>query len=236
LHAWQEIFARIFADFDVQRTITPPWLVNPKTKRHLKLDLYYPQACVAIRFVGLAGSRRRRISDEEEELARQREDIRARLCQAQGITLVTVDLHSDDPRALLKEVASALGRAIRKLAQSEIAPGKAERLSQLAAARQRCEDLMSRIRRAGDLDLYAELWLDRQTAAIVATRQLQTTPQPPAWRYHEGQPVKHVIFGHGLVRQIEQRDDDTYITVAFATAGERTFAARLIGDKLLPQP
>ena len=53
LNSWREMLARILKDFTAQENVSPEWLVNPATKRRLKLDLYYPEASLAFRFVGL---------------------------------------------------------------------------------------------------------------------------------------------------------------------------------------
>lgn len=237
LHAWRELLARIFDGFDIQENATPPWLINPSTSRQLKIDLLWPQAATAIRFTGFTGQRKRRLSDEEVAQTEGREDIRTQLCRAQGITLVTISTYSDTPRSSLKEIASALGRASRGLAQSG-RPGneKAEQMPRLAAARRRCENLLARVRQSSDLDLYAELWLDRQAAAIAATEEPLPAPSQPAYHYREGEAVRHTSFGPGTVLRVDTRDEDDYVTVSFFTAGERTFAAHLVGDKLLPQP
>lgn len=237
LHAWRELLTRIFDGFVVQENVTPPWLVNPRTARQLKLDLLYPQAATAVRFVGFTGQRKRRLSDEEEDLAQGREDVRTQLCRAQGITLVIIDPQNDIPRDPLKEIASALGRASRHLAQSQRPDReKAEQMPRLAMARQQCEHLLARVRQPDDLVIYAELWLDRQAAIVAATEEPLPVPSQPVHRYREGQMVRHTAFGPGTVLKVEAREGDEYVTVAFVTAGERTFASRLVGDKLIPQP
>lgn len=236
LAAWREILARIFADFSAQENVTPPWLVNPTTKRPLKLDILYPEAAVAVRFVGLLGQRKTRLSDQEIAESAARDDLRAALCRQQGITLIAIDPDDGDPRAALKEIARALSRAARTLAQSARPDAeKARWMPQLAAARRRCEDLLGRIHRPEDLDLYADLWRDREAAAIAQARPAPPPPATPPREYRPGQWVRHTVYGVGSVVQVETRPDDTYITVRFLTAGERTFAARLAADKLLPQ-
>jgi hypothetical protein len=238
LYAWREILARIFADFPVQENVTPPWLVNPTTRRQLKLDLLYPDAATAVRFVGLLGQRKTRLSDQEVAEAAARDDNRAELCRRQGITLVVIDPEGADPRAVFKEIANALSRASRSLAQSQRPdPEKAKWMPHLATARRRCEDLLGRIRRPEDLDLYADLWRDRE-ANLIAMAQEHTAEPPqavPLREYRPGQWVRHTVYGAGNVVRVEPRPDDTYITVRFVTAGERTFSARLAADKLLPQ-
>ena len=53
MNAWREILARTFDGFFEQDNVSPEWLINPATKRRLKLDKFYPEAGLAIRFIGL---------------------------------------------------------------------------------------------------------------------------------------------------------------------------------------
>jgi hypothetical protein len=46
--------------------------------------------------------------------------------------------------------------------------------------------------------------------------------------------VEHVRFGPGRVTAVASDGNDTKVTVLFVEAGERTFGASLVGDKLLP--
>ena len=47
--------------------------------------------------------------------------------------------------------------------------------------------------------------------------------------------VEHIIFGPGVVLAVAPGDADTFVTVDFVTAGQKTLAASLIGDKLWPR-
>jgi hypothetical protein len=38
MNAWREILARTFDGFFEQDNVSPEWLINPATKRRLKLD------------------------------------------------------------------------------------------------------------------------------------------------------------------------------------------------------
>ena len=58
MNAWQEIQARVFEGFTVQSNVSPNWLINPATRRKLKLDQYYPEAAIALRNVGLTAKGR----------------------------------------------------------------------------------------------------------------------------------------------------------------------------------
>ena len=61
-NGWREVFARVFEDFYAQYNVSPDWLKNPATNRRLKLDILYPQLNIAVRFEGLHGKKRRRLS------------------------------------------------------------------------------------------------------------------------------------------------------------------------------
>ncbi len=65
MNAWQEIQARIFEGFIVQSNVSPAWLINPATRRKLKLDRLYPEAAIAVRNVGLTAKGQGRQSDWE---------------------------------------------------------------------------------------------------------------------------------------------------------------------------
>ena len=68
---WNEILARIFDGFTEQRNVSPPWLVNPATRRRLKLDLLFPDIGVAIRFAGIQAKGSRRKSDSYRQCIHQ---------------------------------------------------------------------------------------------------------------------------------------------------------------------
>ena len=65
VNAWREIFARVFDDPDLQSNVSPDWLINPATRRRLKLDYLCQSVGVAVRFAGLTGKGRRRRGDWE---------------------------------------------------------------------------------------------------------------------------------------------------------------------------
>ncbi len=62
--------------------VSPDWLVNPATRRKLKLDIYFVEAGVAVRFVGLTAKGQARQSDWEVLEAEQRDQTRAELCRS----------------------------------------------------------------------------------------------------------------------------------------------------------
>jgi hypothetical protein len=233
-NAWREVLQRIFSEFSAQENVTPDWLVNPETSRRLKLDRYYPEAGIAFRFTGSVGKRKAPISEQEIEEEANRDAIREQLCRDAGVTLVSIDLYGGDPAAVLRDVRSALSRSARLLAQgSEPQKIKADRARRLSKAKQMCDSLALRLRSAGDLALYAELWEDRQYA---------TTPDeaesPPAKAkalvYSVGMRVEHERFGAGTVAGIRQEKSGELVTVQFDDESQRTFAVSLVQSKLTP--
>jgi hypothetical protein len=75
VNAWREILARIFADFAAEQNLSPEWLINPETKRPLKLDLVYPEIGLAIRFAGLRGAKQRAPNPDLGQPARIRRAV-----------------------------------------------------------------------------------------------------------------------------------------------------------------
>ena len=91
MNAWREILARIFEGFTEQDNVSPAWLINPATKRRLKLDKYFPEATIAIRFIGLTAKGQGRQSDWEVQETEQRDQTRVELCRINGVQLVLID-------------------------------------------------------------------------------------------------------------------------------------------------
>jgi len=237
--AWQEILARVFEGFEVESDIAPDWLINPATGRRLKLDRLYPEIGLAVRFVGgQPKARRRRPSEWELLEEEQRNQTRAALCQQVGVTLLLIDPNDPEPRRVLGRLCTALSGASRRLAQSKRPKRvKGRLMPQLSAARKRCEEIHSRIRRPEDLALFAELWRDRETRAVVEAQAAARGRKPVSKprRYREGQAVRHTVFGTGTVIGLEPSDGDVRVTVRFDDGSERTFLASLVRDKLIPQ-
>lgn len=233
-NAWREILTRIFDGFAVQHDVSPDWLINPETKRRLKLDVLYPDIGFAIRFQGLQGrGRRQRPSLEEEYQQKVRDAARADLCQAHGISLVTIDVASGEPKAVVRELRTALSNTSRRLAKSQ--PPKIEKgipIEQVSEARSRLEAIARRLRRLEDLKLYAELWQDRQY--IEASESELPSPNGPSLTYAPGMTVRHSAFGDGVVHDVRPDGDDCLVTVRFANGTQKTFAASLVSDKLTP--
>ncbi len=231
--AWREILAELLEGVPSQENVAPPWLVNPETKRQLTLDVLYPDLGLAVHFRGARpAAQRRRLSDVEVAAAERREQIRRELCRAHGITLVTIDLQSEEPRRALDALYTALSRVTRELAHSS-REDKVEMLERVARARRLLEDIRARVRRPEDLDVFADKWRDREARLIREARTRQEAPPPPRRRYRVGMRVHHERFGEGRVVAVEdEANGDQRVTIDFPTAGQRTFLASLVGEKL----
>jgi hypothetical protein len=227
-NAWREIFVRLFEAEPVQLNVTPEWLVNPETKRRLKLDILYPELGLAVRFEGLQSKQRRtRLSLEEEAQLRARHDARLTMCEAHGISLIVIDLIAGEPAAVFQEIDTALSRAIQR-SRSNALSAKLKQLRASAAM------LSRKINTLADLKLYADLWQDRQYQVLDVAATPQPQPQQ-AITYREGMNVEHAVFGPGVVIKTTPSNGDTLITVDFITAGQKTLAASLVAGKLLPR-
>ena len=236
LMAWREILARAMEGFEVRENISPDWLVNPATRRRLKLDQLYPQVGLAVRFVGLTARGQRRQSDWELLEEEERNVTRSELCRLHGVELLLLDLHSSQPKQQLQRLRTALSRCSRLLAQGSRSDSeKAALMPQLAAARRRLDGVIRQVRQPEDLALYAELWRDRE-AALVTDAQQATAPRTkqdsPLPRMQQGQLVQHARFGPGTVTAVDGTVDDPLITIQFQDGSQRTFLASLVADKL----
>jgi len=240
INAWREILARVFFAFNPQENVSPPWLINPATRRRLKLDCYYADAGVAVRFVGLKAKGQGRQSDWEVLEEEQRDQTRTELCQANGVQLFLVDA-LDDPLKQLDALIRLLSRAGRVLAQGDRAVqekmlwqprlsearGRAEEIRRLVA--QRSEQMMANL---------ADSWRDRESGYSAAAEPLPL-PKPSgemtrflAVQLKEGLRVAHVKFGSGVVTALTGTGDDTRISILFDGDQERTFLVNLVFDKL----
>lgn len=235
VNGWREVLARIFDGFDVEYGVTPEWLVNPETKRRLKLDHLYPDVGLAVRFVGLEGTqRKRRKSDDEVEAEESRDAARAAVCRQHGVVLVSID-PDGEPRAALRSLETGLARAAAQLAQNTaVAHAQKQKLMPaLSVARRRTGEFIGKLDPPAKLNLYAEMWWDRQAnlAAQAPVRKPSTKPQP----YRTGMAVRHERYGHGEITAVVPEGQDMLIKVDFVEAGVRSFYASLVADKLLPE-
>lgn len=233
VNGWREVLERIFAGFVIEYGASPEWLVNPNTGRRLKLDYLLPEVGIAVRFVGLEGTtRKRQKSDEELAAEAEREQARAEVCRRNGVVLVSID-PDGEPRQALRSLEMGLARAAALLAQSQASQAEKQRLMPLLSqARQRASEFVPRLSNPARLNLYAEMWLDRQ-AALAAPAA--STPATPPRTYRVGMAVEHTRFGPGTVIAVEPDGGDLKVTVDFVEAGVRSFYAGLVGDKLLPR-
>jgi len=234
--AWQEILARIFEGFEVREDFSPSWMVNPYTGRRLKLDRYYPELGIALRFVGGLRTQNRRVSDEEWETEEKRDAIREWLCEKQGVALVRIDPEHTEPRQQVWRIRAALSHTSRMLAQSDVSLEYKRTLApRIAAARRRCEEIARRLNRPEDLRQFAELWQDRNYALLTHEPPPASEGAGAARCYRAGMRVHHATFGPGLVREVQGQGEDARILVLFDDGRERQFLAGLVGDKLLPE-
>ena len=169
MNAWQEILARTFDGFEMQKDANPDWLVNPSTNRRLKLDRYYPEAGVGVRFADLTGRGQRRQSEWELLEAQQRDQTRVELCRMNDVQLAVVYL-MEDPLKQLDGLVRVLSRASRVLAQGQrSAAEKARWMPALSEARSRASDIRARVAKDPDQMIanLAESWRDRETGACL---------------------------------------------------------------------
>jgi len=233
---WNEILARIFDNSQTQRNVSPDWLINPTTRRKLKLDVLYPDIGVAVRFSGMQAKGRK--SDWEELEDSSRDEIRKELCRVNGVELILLTSFDPFPREQLSEINMVLGSASRRIAKAKRFRGKAELMAQLARGRNELATIRRNVNSLDDLAPFAEAWRDRESRVIASTR----TPAPAsngssrkkaaARKLKVGQWVKHERFGRGMVTEVEAKPDDIYLTINFVTEGQRQFMGSLVADKL----
>jgi hypothetical protein len=235
VNGWREVLARVFEGLVTEYGLTPEWLVNPETNRRLKLDCFYPQISTAVRFVGLEGTTRRQRKSDEEVLAEdEREQARAAVCRAHGVVLISID-PDGEPRTALRNIETGLARASSQLAQNAAVTHaqKQKLMPMLAQARRRAGEFATRLTVPEKLNIYAEMWWDRQanlTAQAPAKPAARTLP-----RFEIGMEVYHERFGPGRLTAIEPEAGDIKLTIDFVEAGVRSFYASLVAGKLTPQ-
>ncbi|MEZ4862329.1 MAG: hypothetical protein R3C14_13520 [Caldilineaceae bacterium] len=236
MNAWREILARIFEGFTAQDNVSPEWLVNPATKRRLKLDKYYPEAGIAIRFIGLTAKGQGRQSDWEVLETEQRDQTRVELCKQHDVQLMLID-PADEPRKQMDNLLQNLTRASRVLAQSDQPmKDKQKWMPALNDARGRATQVRSLFAKNPEqmMATLAESWRDREAGEVAA---LSTPPQAPRAKSKraaqlvlvEGQRVHHERFGAGTVTKVT---DGGEISILFDGEQERTFLAELVQEKL----
>lgn len=239
MNAWREILARIFEGFTEQDNVSPAWLINPATKRRLKVDKFFPEAAIAIRFIGLTAKGQGRQSDWEVLETEQRDQTRVELCRVNGVQLVLVD-PADDPLKQMDNLSMMLARASRVLAQGERSLHEKQKwMPALSEARNRATKIRTTIsknteRMMGNL---AESWRDREAGRVAALEAIPEPAKPPKHRgkppvYLNGQRVNHERFGEGVITKAENGQ----ISILFDAEQERTFAVEYVHDKLSMLP
>lgn len=242
MNGWREILARVFEGFHGEDNISPDWLVNPATRRRLKLDRYYPEIGIAIRFVGLTAKGQRRRSDWEVLEDEQRDQTRDELCRLHGVALARID-PTQDPVKQMDNLLRILARASRQMAQGDREEAeKARWMPRLAEARSRAAELRSRVARAPEQMManLAESWRDRE-AGLAATLQASTRPVPsPSGPGLENlslhQRVRHERYGEGIITGLQGDGEEATVTILFDAEQERTFLVALVRDKLEAVP
>lgn len=246
VNAWREIFARVFDDPDLQSNISPDWLINPATRRRLKLDYLCQSVGVAVRFSGLTGKGRRRRGDWELLEEEQRDQTRNELCRLHGIQLAVIDPF-DDPVKQMDRFLSVLSRASRLTAlDGRSSREKGVSMDALAAAVQSANQLRFSLSRNPEqtVGTLAEAWRDReaniatslQEAAAVKTPQPTRSQQRTLAQLTCGQRIVHTHFGDGVITEVSGEGADKRIKILFDGEQERTFLATLLADKLETVP
>jgi hypothetical protein len=227
VNGWREVLARVFAGFDAEYGLAPGWLVNPDTHRRLKLDYFFREIAVAVRFIGLEGTeRKQRKSDDELASEIQREQNRAAVCRQHGVVLVSID-PDGEPRTGLRDLEMGLARASAQLAQGAVPhETKLALMPRLSEARRRAGEFTIRLKDPRALNLYAEMWRDRQ--ADLAARAPSGRPPARSRTFRVGMAVEHARFGPGEIVSVQPEDGDVKVTVDFVTAGVRSFYASLL--------
>jgi hypothetical protein len=228
--AWREILMRIMDGFPAEEGVSPEWLVNPGTRRRLKLDYYYPDARLAVRFEGAMGKRKGPISDQEMDEVKGRGRAREELCDANGVCLVCIDLTQLEPQSVLREISAALSRSIRYATDGGGERKVVALVERLTEARSRSDSLQFRVRTEADLALYADLYRDRLYAQPKPAERPQAAG--PAPRLSEGARVEHDRFGLGTVTAIDPDGQDSFVSVRFDDGSERRFAASLLAGRM----
>lgn len=241
MNAWNEFLARILDRFEVKHNFSPEWLVNPGTKRRLKLDRYYPDAGIAIRFAGLSAKGQKQQSDWEVLENQQRDQIREELCKMNSVYLAVIH-PVGDPIEQIDKILSTLRRA-KASAEKE----KKKSARNLEKALLQGRELRSRVNRDPEqmMATLAEGWRDRETNIVANLHSsLPNNGSKPKKggqkidlkRLKPRDQVVHERFGPGEIQTISGEGDEAMITITFENAEterqSKTFMASLVADKL----
>jgi len=242
-NAWREILARGFDGQEMQPNVSPEWLINPATRRRLKLDYLYPGIDVAVRFTGLTAKGQGRRSDWEALEDEQRDQTRVELCKEHGVQLAVID-PADDPVKQMDGLLTVLSRASRVVAQGEKEKAaKKKAMNDLAKVIKETTRIRTSLTQKPDqaMATLAESWRDREAGLSTELQQASTLAQTSAngakaarkfKQLDSGQRIAHSHFGQGVITAVEGEGAEMRITILFDGDRERTFLAPLVVDKL----
>ncbi len=231
MRAWDEMLEEALGRFKVEKDSRPAWLVNPATRRRLKLDRYYPEIGFAIRFVGLT-AKGHKVGEWEEKEIEEREAIRRELCKQNGVDLVLIQPVSEHPDREISRLCQALNQVTRKLSTRKRPPKKT--LEMLAEAKRACRSMAAKAKRPEFLFALAERRRDREANAVASLAKPRQTKKARRLNKSDLKPgirVAHDVFGKGIVDSLEPDGDDVKITIDFGEES-RTFLLSLAAPKL----
>jgi hypothetical protein len=236
INAWREILARTMEGFAEEDNVSPDWLVNPATRRRLKLDKYYRDARLAVRFIGLTAKGQGRQSDWEIQETEQRDQTRAELCRQHGVQLLLIDPEEEGVKQI-DTLIRMLSRTSRTLAQSDQpALYKLKWMPALSSARETAAELRSLMAKNPTqmMNNLADAWRDREAGLCAGAKT--SSPPPPVqahpFVYAVGQRVRHERFGDGVITAFTPSEQDTRVSILFDGGEERTFLSSLVYNKL----
>ncbi|MBI3959736.1 MAG: hypothetical protein HY328_13080 [Chloroflexi bacterium] len=243
MNAWREILARGFDGQEMQLNVTPEWLVNPATRRRLKLDYLFPGIDVAVRFTGLTAKGQGRRSDWEALEDEQRDQTRVELCKEHGVQLAVID-PADDPVKQMDGLLTVLSRASRVVAQGDKErAAKKKAMNDLAKVLKETTRIRTNLAQKPEQTLatLAESWRDREAGISTELQQSSTLAQTNAngakaarkfKQLDAGQRIAHSHFGVGVIIAVDGEGAEMRISILFDGDRERTFLAALVVDKL----
>ena len=243
MSAWREILARTLDGYEAQDNVSPQWLVNPATRRRLKLDRYYPDAHIAIRFTGLTAKGQKRASDWEALEAEQRDQTRTELCKMNGVQLAVIS-PDEEPLKQIDRYISALSSANRLSEESRAGKRGTRTRNPLRKALSGASDLRSRIAKNPEQMManLAECWRDRETGIASALQQPSLTNGTNGTgakrratkfkAFNAGTPVTHDRFGAGTITAVSGDGEEATVSIDFGGDQSRTFLISLVEGKL----
>ena len=107
-------------------------------------------------------------------------------------------------------------------------------MPKLSLARRRAGEFTTKLNPPEKLNIYAEMWWDRQANLSAQPAAQPKRPAGPRPAFRVGMEVEHTHFGPGVITAIEPEGGDLKITVDFPGAGVRSLLASLVADKLQP--